>query len=148
MTYDTANAFSFFSMGNCGESRTARYRKIIVRTLPTFCPSMHSQERKTCGYGLMSTGYSATYTFPSKRCGFNRKPKIFLRSSEIFPKSVLSAGLNMSLLNLCSRKCSFSFSEPNFFLIACSITKSISDTVWYLPAAISKPCAHLFSVGQ
>ena len=55
----------------------------------------------------MSTGYSATYTLPSKGCGLNRKPKMYLRSSEIILKSALSAGLNMSPLNSYSRNCSF-----------------------------------------
>ena len=120
----------------CRESRKGKDRKKIARTLPTICGSMQSQWRKTCWYRLMSTGYSATYTFPSKRCGLNRKPKIYLRSSEIFLKSTPSAGLNMSPLNSYSRNCSFSFSGTNFSLIACSIIKSISDAVWYLPAAI------------
>ena len=102
-------------LGNCRESRKRKDLKSIARTLPTIWASMQSQNRKTCWYGLMSTGYSATYTFPNEGCGLNRKPRKYIGSSEFFLKSAPSAGLNISPLNSCSKTCSFSIWKPNFF---------------------------------
>ena len=108
----------------CWVSVGSRGKEMTVKAMFEHCPHFaarynHTRE-KTCWYGLMSTGYSAIYTFQSKGCGINRKPKIYLRSSEIWLKNVPSTGLNISYLNSYSRYCSFSLLEPNFTLIACS----------------------------